>query len=363
MVPIPFRPFHALLGCRRSKTMSKKPSGTQASSSKGRPETPESLRRALKSAAAASAELVQTSKSLLQSTSSVSSVPSKRPPLPAIAILAGLVHSHTVRTALTCGPTVSSPSATLGCVKDLHEPILPLVTEYQNLVVAQEYPQFFVDKTRQEIVRLLDAFGPFVGEVAEIACGDASVESRERLQYSGMMMDSTKRIQQFCKDGPLTILHIKLKETQEMSNDALEELQTILNPETNAADDGWSDDPTAPAEYTASQKSLAKRVERKLHLIHLLYKATSKRRMTNVTYSPDMRSGIDVVYDLLTTLSVDVDNLVSGISDQEDPMGLELTVVQVHDAARKLAAAVRTPFNGISDSREVWFDSWLTKFT
>jgi len=343
--------------------MEKKQSSTPSPT---RPETPEALCRALKSAAIASAELVQTSKSLLQSSSpesAKSAVPSKQPPLAAITTLASLVHSHTVRTALTCGPTASSPSATLGCIKDLHEPILPIMTEYQTLVVVEEYPQFFVDKIRQEIIRLLDGFGPFVAEVVEIACGEAGVESRKRLQHSGIMMESARRIQHLCKTDPVHLLREKLNETQEMLNDAIVELQTILNPDgTLAQDDGWPDTDITTRAYTPAQKSLATRVEQNLRLLHLLYKATSRRRLTNVTYFPTMRGGIDVVNHLLTTLSVDVDNLVSGISDQEDPMGLELTLVQLQDAGRKLATAVRIPFDHISDDREGWFDAWLEKF-
>ena len=346
--------------------MEEKHSSVQASPSPAHPEIPEPLRQALKSAAIASTELVQASKSLIQSSSpesGKSAAPAKQPPLTAIATLAGLVHSHTVRTALTCGPTASSPSATLGCVKDLHEPILPMMAEYQSLTESEEYPQFFVHKLRREIIRFLDVFEPFVVEVVEIACGEASVESRKRLQYSGVMMESTKRIQHLCKTDPVHLLREKLNETQEMLDDAIRELQPILNPdEALPQDDGWSDTGPTTREYTAAQKSLATRAEQHLRLLHLLYKATSRRRLTNVTFSPTMRGGIDVVNDLLTTLSVDVDNLVSGISDQEDSMGLELTLVQLQDAGRKLAATIRIPLNHISDDREGWFDTWLEKF-
>jgi Grap2 and cyclin-D-interacting len=360
--PILFRKFPAPVLRRRKQVMEKEAPSSADSSSKDRSETPEKLRQALKSAAVASAELVQTSKSLLQSTSPQPSVPSKQPPLAAIATLAGLVHSHTVRTALTCGPTASSPSATLGCVKDLHEPILPMMAEYQNLAAMGEYPQFFVAKVRQAIIHLLDSFGPFVAEVVEIASGHGSVDSRERLQYSGVMMECTKRIQNLCTSNPIFLLRTKLKETQGMLDDAVEELQAILDPSSAPLDDGWSDETTTPPEYTPDQKSLAARVEKKLRLLQFLYKATSKRRMTNVTYSPSMHGEIDVVNDLLTALAVDVDNLVSGISAAEEAMGLELLLVQVEDAGLGLARAIRVPFTGISDDREGWFDTWIEKF-
>ena len=176
---------------------------TNSDTYKDRPETPESLRRALKSTAVTSTELVKNSKSLLESKMPRGSSKSNQPPLDAISKLVGLIHSHTVRTALTCGPTASSPSATLKCLKEFHEPILPLISEYQNLASA-EYPEYFVDYVRKEVTRLLDTVDQFVGEVVEIACGDTDVDSRERLQYSGMMMEICDRIQQLCKDGPIT---------------------------------------------------------------------------------------------------------------------------------------------------------------
>src|SRR5205814_1059196 len=202
--------------------MDPKSTRNNAGPSKDRPETAESLRRALKSTAVTSAELVKNSKSLLE-TKVPGTDKSNQSPLDAIPKLASLIHSQTVRTALTCGPTASSPSATLKCLKELHEPILPLISEYQNLTSA-EYPEYFVNHIGKEVIKLLDTLGPFVGEAVEIACGDSEVESRERLQYSGMMMEVCDRIQQLCKDGPIVIIRNKLRDTDEMLNDALEEV-------------------------------------------------------------------------------------------------------------------------------------------
>jgi hypothetical protein len=329
---------------------------TKSGSVKDLPETPESLCRALKSTAVTSTQLVMNSKALLESKVPGPSSKSDQPPLDAISKLASLVHSHTVRTALTCGPTASSPSATLKCLKELHEPILPLISEYQILTSA-EYPEYFVRHVRKEITRLLDTFGPFIGEVVEIACGNTDVESRERLQYSGMMMEVCDRIQQLCKDGPIIILRNKLRDTGEMLNDALEEVAQLLD--SNEVDDGWSDE---PIEYTLEQKKFAESAQTKLRLLSFLYKATSKRRIpTSLTYDPKFLISLDMVYVCFETLSSAVDDLVAGISAQEDPMNLELSMIQIVGEARRLAAAIRIPFSGIVDGREIWFDTWLEK--
>jgi hypothetical protein len=319
-------------------------------------ETPESLRLALKSAAVTSTELVKNSKSLLESKVPRTSPKSIQPPLDAISKLTGLIHSHTVRTALTCGPTASSPIATLKCIKELHEPILPLISEYQNLA-SSEYPEYFVDYVRKEVTRLLDTLALFVGEVVEIACGDTAVESRERLQYSGMMMEICDRIQQLCRDSPIIILQNKLRDTDDMLNDALEEVEQLL--ESNKVDDGWGDE---PIEYTPEEIAFAKRAQTKLRLLSFLYKAISKRRIhISLAYDHKFLTALDTVYVCFETLSAVVDDLVAGISAQEDPITLELLMIQIAGEARRLATTIRVPLNGVVDSRETWFDTWMEK--
>ena len=327
---------------------------------------PESVRKALDTAYSASKELIKTSKSLLDSHTPSRPIgnggPSSSPsalssPIDAIAKLSGLLHSHTVRTALTCGPTASSPTATLDCIKALHEPILPLVTEFQRLSTLHEFPGYFVMGIRKEIMSLFDAIVAFLGEVVEIARGDGDVGSRERLQYSGMVMEVCDRLQRICGDGPIGMVCRRLKDTHDMLDDALEEVVGII--EDEIVDDGWSED---PAEYTAEEKKYAERVHAKLRLLSLLYKAISRRRLTPTTpYTKSSRSTLDIVHAGLTTLSVAVDELVSGITGQEDPMTLELSFIQIMNESRKLATALRLPLNGEPDGRESWFDTWLAK--
>ena len=330
--------------------------GKTTGTSSSRPEIPESIIQALKSAQTASAELIQTSKFLVKSGENSSK--STQLSLEAIAKLASLIHSHTVRTALTCGPTASSPTTTLGCIKDLHEPILPMISEFQSLSPS-DFPLFFIASVRGSILSLLDTVNSFVGEVVEIACGDANVESRERLQYSGMMMECCDRLQRICNDGPIVILRGKLRETEDMLNDALEEVAQVIDPTENGENDGWNDE---PADHTPEQKTFAKRAQTKLKLISFLYKAISKRRIAATTsYDPSHRKSLDSAHTTLGTLEVAVDDLVAGISAQEDPMTLELSIVQTVGEARKLAETLRSPLAGLADGRETWFDTWLEK--
>ena len=327
-----------------------------------RPETPESLSQALKSAYTVSAELSQTSKSLLQSSKLLApSTKSAAGCLEAIATLASLIHSHTVRTALTCGPTASSPSVTLGCIKDLHQPLLPMVSEFQNLS-SGEYPEYFVVYVRKEIEELCDTMVVFLGEVVEIACGDADVESRDRLQYSGMMLAICDRIQQICKDGPIKLLRGKLRETEDMLTDAIMEVSEINDVTTldEVEDDGWDD----PVVYTPEQLEFAERIQSKLRSLSFLYKAIAKRRIpSSLTYENSFRATTETIHDSLSKLCVTVDELVSGISAQEEPMSLELSVVKISEISRKLANAVRLTLTGPPDGKEIWFDTWQEKMS
>jgi Grap2 and cyclin-D-interacting len=327
-------------------------------SSKDSPETPEAVQRALKSASVASTELLQTSKSILHSATLLASyTKSGQSSLDAIAKLASLIHSHTVRTALTCGPTASSPTATLNCVKDLHEPILPMISEFQNVTKTAEFPGFFVTVVSKEITTLLDMLHAFVEEVIEIASGDVSVESRERLQYSGMVMDVCDRLRKFCETGPNPVLRTQLRNTEEMLNDALEELTQLT--ESNSVDDGWDDE---PIEYTPEQKAFAGRVQIKLKLLSFLYKAISKRRLPKDSqYATTCLPTLQSIHDNLDKLAANVDDLVSGICSQEDLMKLELSIIEVVNEAQRLARTIRLPLNGVEDGKESWFDTWLEK--
>ena len=332
------------------------PPKSNAKTANKRPETPESLRQALKSSYIASAELVQTSKALLQSTEKlIPTNTSVHTSTDGIAKLASLIHSHTVRTALTCGLTASSPTATLHCIKGLHEPILPLVSEFQN--ISSEYPAYFLVSVRKEIEVLFDTMVAFLGEVVEIACGDADVESRERLQFSGMMLAVCDRIQQICKDGPVHLLREKLRETEEMLTDALEELVEVVEA-TGEVDDGWDE----PVEYTPEQKKFAERALSKLRLLSFLYKAIAKRRIpSSMAYNTSFRVTAETIHGCFSGLCVVVDDLVSGISAQEEPMSLELSMVQILETGVKLAHATRVPLDGSTDGKEAWFDTWIEK--
>lgn len=209
---------------------------------------------------------------------------------------------------------------------------------------------------------LFDAIVAFLGEVVEIARGEGSVESRERLQYSGTVMEICDRLQRICGDGPIGGIRRQLKETEDMLLDALGELEMVVEEKDEGdveEEDGWSE---GPLEYTAEQKQYAERAEGKLRFLSILYKAIAKRRLPpTTTYVKSSRSTLDTVHECLTPLSAAVDDLVSGISAQEDPMTLELSFIQILDEGRKLATALRLPLNGDPDGRESWFDTWLEK--
>jgi hypothetical protein len=330
------------------------PTRSQKPVSRAITETPGSIQDALRSAQASSKELILSSKSLLQTTDEAAVFQSSKSQsaTESITTLAKLIHSHIVRTALTCGPTASSPSATLSCIKDLHKPILPIISECQNL---RDYPTFFITTIHKNVSGLLDALILFIGEVVDIACGKIDVESPERLQYSGMTMEICDRIQRVCQNGPIRVLRDKLRETSEMMNDALTELVEVI--EDKDVQDGC-DRP----EYTFEQISFAQRLQKKLGLISILYKAILKRRITEqVPFRGSIRNKLDTIRGCLNVLEEGVDDLVAGISMQEEPMSLELSLVGTIDEAMKLAKAVRVPLNDIADGKEAWFDNWMEK--
>jgi Grap2 and cyclin-D-interacting len=237
-----------------------------------------------------------------------------------------------------------------------------MVSEFQNLA-SGEYPEYFVVSVRKEIEELFDTMVVFLGEVVEIACGDADVESRDRLQYSGMMLAICDRIQQICKDGPIKLLRDKLRETEEMLSDAINEVAEINDDETmldDVGDDGWG----GPVAYTPEEMKFAERVQSKLRLLSFLYKAIAKRRIpASLTYEKTFRTTVETIHTSLSQLRVTADELVSGISAQEEPMSLELSVVQISEASRKLANAVRVTLTGSTDGKEEWFDTWQEKMS
>jgi Grap2 and cyclin-D-interacting, N-terminal len=321
---------------------------------------PEALQKDLAAILVTSKEILHSSKSLLQS--SPHTVPSKTSVaiLADVSTLVGLVHSHTVRTALTCGPTAFSPKTTLSCIKDLLQPILPLVAEMQSLTASDGSPEFFTKSLSRDIAGLFNAIEPFLDEVVEIAKGERSVKSEERLTYSGMVMHLCDQIQRVCQDGPMKLFQKTLAETQEMLQDAMDELAEIA---TSTADvenfNAWGDRVT----YTPQQKDLAARGLTKLRLLSLLYKAISKRRLSTPTYLPPFRSTLNILQDTLVTLSSLTDDFSAGVAAEEDPMTMEITLLQIVEKANLVAATSRAPLTGPEDGREQWFDTWREKMT
>jgi Grap2 and cyclin-D-interacting len=254
----------------------------------------------------------------------------------------------------------SSSSATLSCLKQFHEPILPLVSEFQA-ISSRAYPEYFTKTVQQRLLSLFDTMVQFLQEIVEIVCGDSNAESQERLHCSALMIQECDRIQKLCKEGPVMLLRSKLEETEEMLKDALDELGEVIEPATseNYDDDGWNG---GPGDYTPEQTQFATRTQRKLRLLSMLYKAISKRRITAKTaYVNLMAQGLDSIDGCLKKLEALVDDLVSGVSMAEEPMTLELSLVQLVDEAKMLSGAVRLPLDGVGDGQVDWFVMWSKK--
>ena len=182
----------------------------------------------------------------------------------------------------------------------------------------------------------------------EIACGNAKVDSVGRLQYSGMMLERCDSISRVCVEGPVMMLCGKLRDTEDMLNDALEELTEVIANEED--------------EYTSEDIEFAKRGRTKLTLLRFLYRAIQKRRIqSRLEYDESLCSTLDIVYGSLEKLATTTDELVSGLSVSEDLMRLELCIVEILAEGEKLGTAIREPLNRVSDEREAWFDSWLKK--
>ena len=75
-----------------------------------------------------------------------------------------------------------------------------------------------------------------------------------------------------------------------------------------------------------------------------------------------MSSILDTIHECLGKLAALVDDLVSGISMAEEPMTLELSLVQLTDQSKNLSGAVRIPLEGGEDQVE-WFDMWSKKMS
>ena len=241
-----------------------------------------------------------------------------------------------------------------------------------QVVRSEEYPTFFVKGVGHSLERLLDTMGVFVGEIVEIASGGTSVESAERLRYSGMMLECCDDLKGIVDKGVEGILKKKLNETISMLKDATEEVSEVVQQETkdeqederlvNDEDDQEEVLEDDEVEYSATEKEFAKRVQKQLHLLSLLYKAISKRRLSLTgPYDSSLRTKLESIHDLLSLLASLVDELVSGIVAQEEAMKLELLDVELLQEARKLGESVRLPLSGNGDGKEEWFDAWLQR--
>lgn len=200
----------------------------------------------------------------------------------------------------------------------------------------------------------------------EIVSGESTVDSQERLTCSGMMMQECDRIQQLCKEGPMILLRKKLENTKEMLDDAMNELEEVIDEPTSitvTSDDDEDEDGWPTNHYSLKQKEFAIRTQKILKLLALLYKAMGKRRvMIKIGYEKSMLMKLDGIYTNLEGLNVAVDELVAEIGlGNEEAMTLELELIHLVDEAQRLSMAVREPLNGGSDAQVEWFDMWDKK--
>jgi hypothetical protein len=62
-------------------------------------------------------------------------------------------------------------------------------------------------------------------------------------------------------------------------------------------------------------------------------------------------------------LSSLTDDFSAGVAAEEDPMTMEITLLQIVEKANLVAATSRAPLTGPEDGREQWFDTWREKMT
>ncbi|QPG76352.1 hypothetical protein FOA43_003740 [Brettanomyces nanus] len=293
-------------------------------------------------------------------------------PLEELVKLASLVHARVTKLGIVFKPLIPEENYH-ACYKELdegmHSMILLVSVSKQLQQEEQKYSFVFVEELLNCIKIVLTGYMGCLNELENAIDAENQGQS-QRLVSVGKVWEACSDLQRQVQQGSSGLLKAKLKQTNQLINDASKEYNDwIANP--TAEDQDFND--FANFDDLHNSKSLhnetevdttliefAKRWNGKIKMIKLLI-MTLNKSIPDAKYNIKFSKTIDLLNSKSFKLSEKVDDLVASVIYDQDVEEAKSAGKELIEEATQAALLVRTMNEGNS-TRTRWLDTWSKKF-
>ncbi|CCG83362.1 Putative uncharacterized protein [Taphrina deformans PYCC 5710] len=261
-----------------------------------------------------------------------------------------LLHSHCTKLSLAARPPIT-PKAINACIIDIQK-LFPMIASLCHSLQPKLHGKALCDRIRNQSRYALIGVRSMVQAVSEDPVSEA------RLNKTGILWESCLELQNMQKLD--LIMSLKVKECTQMIGDAVDDLKSwSLGEEDDNFDDFETSDSESDAgkrdEPASEERTADAEIARRISMltrIQLFLKAVDKRQITPAA-STQLMNGI---YDNLSKLSVEVDDLAGEIQESADTafiMEMEKIVIQRVEELLSITLA---------NNRDEKWQTWVANF-
>lgn len=302
-------------------------------------------------------------------------------PVEEIPKLASLINAHATKLGLVYKPPVKESSAN-ACRSetDLFCKNVVLLSSIINQLrkETEKYSLVFVNELAFEFNSIVEAAIILLSELVKLLDLETD-DGAQRLVGVGLVWESTDAIVKTVKGGNSGVLRNKLKSSNKVIIDALDELKEWLeNPveggdenydmdellgidkvPTDLNDDDDSNDEDADDELASEEViECAKKWERKVSLLKLLVGLLNKS-IPDYKYTTKFSKSLDAIDNNRKNLNEYVDDVIASLVYDSDVDSAEKAGALLDKEAKGLVEIVKK----INDEKKIkWVDSWVIKY-
>ncbi|VEU20005.1 DEKNAAC100296 [Brettanomyces naardenensis] len=312
-------------------------------------------------------------------------------PLEELIKLTSLVHARATKLGIVFKPPIIEENYH-ACYVELNEGVRNLILlvslSKQLTVEEQKYSKLLVRDLLRSIKVLLTSYSGLLGELEQTlgVGGDNTSDESYRLVSVGKIWEACGGIQDNVHQGSSGLLKRRLKQTNQLIADALNEYEDWLaNPVVENFDEGFGEveddeddeeqdteaegkspsetpglESDAEVEVDSDLVALGKQWGSKIKMVRLLVSSLDKS-IPSSKYTISFSKSIDLLDARMPKLSEAVDDVVASVIYDQDLDGAKEAGKTLIDGAMEVASLVKK-MNMHSQTRIRWIDTWTKKF-
>lgn len=306
-------------------------------------------------------------------------------PLEESTKLAKLIHAYVTKLGIVFRPPILD-STYNACYKEL-DIVLKTLILFVSLTkqISNEselYSKLLTTAILSQCISILEGYFGLISELDLILdYNEINDDESKRLVSVGKIWESCDSLCELCKLGSSGLLKTKLKQTNYLIGDALEEYKEwIENPKSRLQDNpfeldleindddtlaslkqGKTDNEGDEAEIDSEILKFSENWTMKLSLIKLLISSLDKS-IPNSKYTIKFSTGVDLLNEKILKLSEYIDDLVASVIYDEDLDVANKVAILLVEEANKIVEIVKK-LNNNDEKKCRWLATWKTKFS